>query len=91
MSGLSDVAVAFADEVTVAEHTYEPEAAEPTEEVVPTPTAVPTSEPTAAPATEAPKIAAMELISSSIWIKTPPCFGSRMLACSAISVEGVMG
>ena len=43
------------------------------------------------PAAEAPSTAAMEEISSSIWMKWPPTWGSRRALCSAISVDGVMG
>ena len=44
-----------------------------------------------APVHEAPITEAMLASSSSIWIKTPPCFGSFAAMCSAISVEGVIG
>ena len=44
-----------------------------------------------APASEAPMTAAMEAISSSIWMKWPPTAGRRRARTSAISVEGVMG
>ena len=44
-----------------------------------------------APVQEAPTTAAMEAISSSIWMKTPFAFGSLRAMCSATSVEGVMG
>ena len=44
-----------------------------------------------APPMEAPVTAAMEAISSSIWMKTPPTLGSSRAMCSAISEEGVMG
>ena len=43
------------------------------------------------PASEAPHTAAMEAISSSIWMKVPPTSGMRRASVSAISVEGVMG
>jgi hypothetical protein len=36
-------------------------------------------------------IEAIEAISSSIWMKTPPLLGSFAAMCSAISVEGVIG
>ena len=43
------------------------------------------------PATEAPTIAPMLAISSSIWMKRPPNWGRRAAISSAISVEGVIG
>ena len=43
------------------------------------------------PAREAPQTAAMEAISSSIWMKVPPTSGRRAAEPSAISVDGVMG
>ena len=43
------------------------------------------------PAAEAPRIAATEEISSSIWMNLPPSCGRRSAQPSAISVEGVMG
>lgn len=43
------------------------------------------------PVSEAPMMAHMEAISSSIWMNLPPAAGSRAARCSAISVEGVMG
>ncbi len=44
-----------------------------------------------APVHEAPMMDAMDAISSSIWMNTPPFFGSFAAMCSAISVEGVIG
>ncbi len=44
-----------------------------------------------APARLAPHTAAMEAISSSIWMNLPPTSGSRRARRSAISVDGVMG
>ena len=44
-----------------------------------------------APVHDAPMMDAMEAISSSIWMKTPPFFGSFAAMCSATSVEGVIG
>jgi hypothetical protein len=45
-----------------------------------------------APVQAAPIIAAIEAISSSIWIKHAPLiFGIRAAICSATSVEGVIG
>jgi hypothetical protein len=44
-----------------------------------------------APVHDAPMMDAMEAISSSIWMKTPPFFGSFTAICSAISVDGVIG
>jgi len=43
------------------------------------------------PPHEAPRMAAMELISSSIWMKMPSTWGMRTAIRSAISVAGVMG
>ena len=43
------------------------------------------------PASEAPITAAIEAISSSIWMKWPPTCGRRRESTSAISVEGVIG
>src|SRR3990167_3167687 len=43
------------------------------------------------PPSEAPMIAQIEAISSSICIKTPPIFGSLTERISATSVEGVIG
>ena len=43
------------------------------------------------PARLAPQTAAMEAISSSIWMKRPPTSGMRLASRSAISVDGVMG
>ena len=43
------------------------------------------------PASEAPITAPMAAISSSIWMKTPPIFGSRLARYSAISEDGVIG
>jgi len=43
------------------------------------------------PAQEAPRMAAMAAISSSIWMKVPPTSGRRAARCSAISVAGVIG
>src|SRR3990170_2180239 len=44
-----------------------------------------------APATEAPMTAAIDAISSSIWIKCPPTRGRLRASNSAISVDGVIG
>ena len=44
-----------------------------------------------APAQEAPMTEAMEAISSSIWINTPPRSGRRAAIRSIISLDGVMG
>jgi hypothetical protein len=44
-----------------------------------------------APASEAPMIAAIEAISSSIWMNRPPRRGSSPARISAISEEGVIG
>jgi hypothetical protein len=44
-----------------------------------------------APVHEAPMIAAMLAISSSIWTKIPFFFGNFSAICSATSVEGVIG
>jgi hypothetical protein len=44
-----------------------------------------------APASEAPMTAAIEAISSSIWMYMPPSFGMRFAHSSAISEEGVIG
>ena len=38
-----------------------------------------------------PRMAAMEAISSSIWMNTPPTWGKRLLMRSATPVAGVMG
>ena len=43
------------------------------------------------PASEAPMQAAIEPISSSIWMNLPPTLGSSSAQSSAISVEGVIG
>ena len=43
------------------------------------------------PPQEAPRMAAMEAISSSIWMHIPCTWGSRLASRSAISVAGVMG
>ena len=43
------------------------------------------------PASEAPMTAAIEAISSSIWMKSPPTWGMRRDSTSAISVDGVIG
>ena len=43
------------------------------------------------PVSEAPMMAAIEPISSSIWTKVPPILGSSSEQSSATSVEGVMG
>jgi hypothetical protein len=43
------------------------------------------------PAHDAPMMDAIEAISSSIWMKTPPFFGSFAAMNSATSVEGVIG
>ena len=43
------------------------------------------------PASEAPMTAPMAAISSSIWMKTPPNFGSITDSSSAISEDGVIG
>ena len=43
------------------------------------------------PVSEAPMMAQIEAISSSIWMNFPPTFGSRSESISAISVEGVIG
>ena len=43
------------------------------------------------PAFDAPRIAAMDAISSSIWIYTPLICGRRQDICSATSVAGVNG
>jgi hypothetical protein len=43
------------------------------------------------PPTEAPMMAAMLAISSSIWMNLPPTLGSSRARISATSVEGVMG
>ena len=43
------------------------------------------------PARDAPSRAAMELISSSIWMYTPPWRGSSLAAPSAISELGEIG
>jgi hypothetical protein len=43
------------------------------------------------PVREAPMIAAIEEISSSIWMKRWPRSGSRLLRYSAISDDGVIG
>ncbi len=43
------------------------------------------------PAREAPMIAPILAISSSIWINVPSTWGSRTESCSAISEAGVMG
>ena len=43
------------------------------------------------PPSDAPITAAIEAISSSIWMYTPPTSGRRPLSDSAISVEGVIG
>ena len=42
-------------------------------------------------AQDAPSTAFIEAISSSIWIYTPPTWGSRVLILSAVSVAGVIG
>ena len=39
----------------------------------------------------APIIAAIEAISSSIWMNIPPTFGNRSAILSATSVDGVIG
>ena len=44
-----------------------------------------------APPQLAPRMAAMEAISSSIWMKMPSTPGSRLAMHSATSVAGVMG
>ena len=44
-----------------------------------------------APAREAPMMAPIAAISSSIWMNLPPIFGSLRTRYSAISEEGVMG
>jgi hypothetical protein len=43
------------------------------------------------PVSEAPMIAQIEAISSSIWMNLPPDLGSRDAKCSATSVDGVIG
>ena len=43
------------------------------------------------PVSEAPTMAHIEAISSSIWMNLPPRAGSRSLSSSAISVDGVIG
>ena len=43
------------------------------------------------PAAEAPRTAAIDASSSSIWMNLPPTCGSRTALPSAISVEGVIG
>jgi hypothetical protein len=43
------------------------------------------------PVSEAPMMAQIEAISSSIWMNRPPIRGSRKARCSAISVDGVIG
>ena len=43
------------------------------------------------PAQDAPRIAAIEASSSSIWMKTPPTFGNLAAILSATSVDGVIG
>ncbi len=43
------------------------------------------------PPQEAPMMAAMEAISSSIWRNVPPTAGSRSASRSATSVAGVIG
>jgi len=43
------------------------------------------------PVSEAPMMAHMEAISSSIWMNLPPTWGRRAERASAISVEGVIG
>ncbi len=44
-----------------------------------------------APPIEAPTTAAIALISSSIWMNTPPACGSSVTSRSAISEDGVIG
>jgi hypothetical protein len=44
-----------------------------------------------APPQAAPRMAAIEAISSSIWRKMPPTSGMRWDINSAVSVEGVIG
>ena len=46
---------------------------------------------TLCPVRDAPMMAPMDAISSSIWINLPPFWGRRTDSCSATSVEGVMG
>ena len=43
------------------------------------------------PAHDAPRMAFIDAISSSIWMKTPPTSGSLRAMRSATSVAGVMG
>jgi len=43
------------------------------------------------PPIDAPRIAPMEAISSSIWMNTPPTRGNSCDMCSAISEDGVIG
>ena len=43
------------------------------------------------PVSDAPMIAHMEAISSSIWMNLPPAAGRRPDSSSAISEDGVMG
>jgi len=44
-----------------------------------------------APVSEAPMMAAILAISSSIWMNLPPSAGMRLAIHSAISVDGVIG